>query len=217
MKDLRETRNSHSSLRYSYRGMCHFLHRRSRYLEFSLHLENENTEIVEQAPEATWNFSLRSTPAKRNTATKPAGIDGLRLPRPGILWGKHNLTVTNFLERNSWEIAAWPGCSWNVRRKWGRPANFLGGSAACTAFVHLSIGTGRIFCPLVLFTPLFARPKNRDKDCQVWVCLELEWDHSLGRHNPSKQLILLSFTVSTGGWPQVWAPEQSPVCFQSQT
>lgn len=36
----RETRNSHSSLRYSYRDICNFLHRRSRYLEYSHHLGN---------------------------------------------------------------------------------------------------------------------------------------------------------------------------------
>lgn len=55
-----------------------------------------------------------------------------------------------------------------------------GGSAACTAFVPLSISIGTIFCPLVLFSPLFARAKNRDKDCQVCVCLEdSRWNETI--------------------------------------
>lgn len=67
---LRVSRNSHSSLRYSCRGICHFLHRRSKHLEFSLHLEKASTwsyiEIV-----SVGHIS------ERKLATKPAGVDGL--------------------------------------------------------------------------------------------------------------------------------------------
>lgn len=82
------------------------------------------------------------------------------------------------------------------------------GSAACIAFVHLSIGIATIFCFLLLIIPSFARARSRDKGCQ-YECAH-RTAAGMRRFSRKAQFVAATHFTQSHGQQRKLAPRLSP-------